>query len=108
MPTDESDYFLVIISEDKHFDASQGSFVEIIIEVPKKPRPKGGATLKSPGSTRCHADDRARYRHKQLERETCGRAARQTQRIAFARQAGGQGWQFDCVDSARTVRIGKL
>ena len=40
MPTDESDYFLVIISEDKHFDASQGSFVEIIIEVPKKPRPR--------------------------------------------------------------------
>jgi hypothetical protein len=40
MPTDESDYFLVIISEDKHFDASQGSFVEIIIEIPKKPTPR--------------------------------------------------------------------
>jgi hypothetical protein len=40
MPTDESDYFMVIISEDKNFDASRGNFVELIIEVPQKPRPR--------------------------------------------------------------------
>ena len=40
MPTEESDYFTVIISEDKNFDASLGNFVEIIIEVPQKPRPR--------------------------------------------------------------------
>jgi hypothetical protein len=40
MPTDESEYFRVILSEDKYFDASQGSFVEIIIGVPQKPRPR--------------------------------------------------------------------
>jgi hypothetical protein len=78
-----------------------------LLKSPKSQGRGGGATLKSPDSTRCHADDRARYRHKQLERETCGRAARQTQRIAFTRRAGGQGWQFDCVDSAQTVSIGK-
>jgi hypothetical protein len=30
----ESDYFRVIISENKDFDASKGSILEIIIEVP--------------------------------------------------------------------------
>jgi hypothetical protein len=40
MTTDESDYFLVIISEDKDFDASKGNILEIIIEVPKRPRPR--------------------------------------------------------------------
>src|ERR1700730_8675857 len=40
MPTDESDYFLVTISEDKNFDASRGNLLEIIIEVPQKPRPR--------------------------------------------------------------------
>jgi hypothetical protein len=40
MPTDESDYFLVTISEDKNFDASRGNFLEILIEVPQKPRPR--------------------------------------------------------------------
>ena len=54
-------------------------------------------------STRYQAAARARFRHKQLERETCGRAPHQTQRIACARRAGGLGWQFDCADSAGTV-----
>ena len=40
MTTDESDYFLVIISEDKDFDESKGNIMEIIIEVPKRPRPR--------------------------------------------------------------------
>jgi hypothetical protein len=40
MTTDESDYFLVIISEDKDFDASKGNILEILIEVPKRPRPR--------------------------------------------------------------------
>ena len=40
MPTDESDYFLVTISEDKNFDASRGNLLEILIEVPQKPRPR--------------------------------------------------------------------
>jgi hypothetical protein len=40
MTTDESDYFLVIISEDKDFDASKGSILEIVIEVPQKPKPR--------------------------------------------------------------------
>ena len=37
MPSDESNYFLVIISEDKDFDASKGAILKIIIEVPKTP-----------------------------------------------------------------------
>jgi hypothetical protein len=37
MPSDESDYFLVNISEDKNFDASKGAILKIIIEVPKAP-----------------------------------------------------------------------
>jgi hypothetical protein len=40
MQTEESDYFRVIISEDKNFDASKGSILEIIIEAPLKPRPR--------------------------------------------------------------------
>ena len=40
MLTDESDYFLVTISEDKNFDASRGNLLEILIEVPQKPRPR--------------------------------------------------------------------
>jgi hypothetical protein len=40
MQTDESDYFRVIISEDKNFDASKGNILEIIIEAPLKPRPR--------------------------------------------------------------------
>jgi hypothetical protein len=40
MPTDESDYFRVMICENEHFDASQGGFLEIIIEVPLKPKPR--------------------------------------------------------------------
>jgi hypothetical protein len=32
MQTEESDYFGVIISEDKNFDASKGNILEIIIE----------------------------------------------------------------------------
>jgi hypothetical protein len=40
MPADESDYFRVIICENKDFDPSQGSFLEIIIEVPQKPKPR--------------------------------------------------------------------
>jgi hypothetical protein len=48
MPTDESDYFMVIISEDKNFDASRGNFVEIIIEVPQKPRPRRRSDAKIP------------------------------------------------------------
>jgi hypothetical protein len=34
MQTEESDYFRVIISEDKNFDASKGNVLEIIIEAP--------------------------------------------------------------------------
>ena len=34
MQTDESDYFRVIISEDKNFDPSKGNILEIIIEPP--------------------------------------------------------------------------
>ena len=37
MRSDESDYFLVLISEDKDFDASKGAILKIIIEVPKMP-----------------------------------------------------------------------
>ena len=40
MQTDESNYFRVIISEDKNFDASKGNILEIIIEAPLKPRPR--------------------------------------------------------------------
>jgi hypothetical protein len=40
MQTEESDYFRVIISEDKNFDASKGRILEIIIEAPLKPRPQ--------------------------------------------------------------------
>jgi hypothetical protein len=40
MQTEESDYFRVIISEDKNFDASKGNILEIIIEAPLKPRPR--------------------------------------------------------------------
>ncbi len=40
MPTDESDFYRVVISEDKDFDASKGSILEIIIEAPHKPRPR--------------------------------------------------------------------
>jgi hypothetical protein len=40
MTTDESDFFLVTISEDKNFDASRGNVLEIIIELPQKPRPR--------------------------------------------------------------------
>jgi hypothetical protein len=43
MQTEESDYFRVIISEDKNFDASKGSTLEIIIEAieaPLEPRPR--------------------------------------------------------------------
>ena len=40
MTTDENDYFLVTISEDKDFDASKSSLLHIIIEVPQKPRPR--------------------------------------------------------------------
>ena len=36
MQTEESDYFRVIVSEDKNFDASKGSILEIIIEAPPK------------------------------------------------------------------------
>jgi hypothetical protein len=108
MPTDESEYFRVILSEDKYFDASQGSFVEIIIEVPQKPRPRRRSDTQIPLirlAVRLMIEHGIRT--SQLERETRRRAARQTQRIAFTRRAGGQGWQFDCVDSAQTVSIGK-
>src|ERR1700751_5003247 len=37
MLSDESDYFLVLISEDKDFDASKGAILKIVIEVPKVP-----------------------------------------------------------------------
>jgi hypothetical protein len=40
MQTEESDYFRVIISEDKNFDASNGNVLEIIIEAPLKPKPR--------------------------------------------------------------------
>ena len=40
METEKSDYFRVIISEDKNFDASKGNVLEIIIEAPLKPRPR--------------------------------------------------------------------
>jgi len=40
MTTDESDFFLVTISEDKNFDESRGNVLEIIIELPQKPRPR--------------------------------------------------------------------
>jgi hypothetical protein len=62
-----------MISEDKDFDASKGGILEIIIEVPKKPRPRRRSDAQIPLiTTRYHADARARVRHKQLERETCG------------------------------------
>ena len=44
----ESDYFRVIISEDKDFDASKGSILEIIIEVPQKPRPRRRSEVQIP------------------------------------------------------------
>ena len=40
MQTEESDYFRVIISEDKDFDRSKGNILEILIEAPLKPRPR--------------------------------------------------------------------
>jgi hypothetical protein len=40
MHTVESDYFRVMISEDKNFDGSKGNILEIIIEAPLKPRPR--------------------------------------------------------------------
>ena len=95
MQTDESNYFRVIISEDKNFDASKGNILEIIIEAPLKPRPRRRSDIQIPSdSTRYQADARARFRHKQLERETCGRVPHQTQRIACARRASCQGGQF--------------
>jgi hypothetical protein len=39
MQTEESDYLRVIIGEDKNFDVSKGSILEIIIEA-LKPRPR--------------------------------------------------------------------
>jgi hypothetical protein len=48
MPTDESDYFRVIISEDNDFDASKGSIVAIIIESPQKPRPRRRSDIQIP------------------------------------------------------------
>jgi hypothetical protein len=48
METDQSDYFRVIISEDKDFDASKGSILEIIIEVPQKPRPRRRSEVQIP------------------------------------------------------------
>ena len=44
----ESDYFRVIISENKDFDASKGSILEIIIEVPQKPRPRRRSEVQIP------------------------------------------------------------
>lgn len=48
MQTEESDYFRVIISEDKNFDASKGNVLEIIIEAPLKPRPRRRSDIHIP------------------------------------------------------------
>ena len=97
----ESDYFRVIISENKDFDASKGSILEIIIEVPQKPRPRRRSEVQIPLirlATRLMLE-RGLGTSSWSEKHS-GRAPRQTQRIAGARRTGGQGWQFDGMDRA--------
>jgi hypothetical protein len=48
METETSDYFRVIISEDKDFDETKGSILEIIIEVPQKPKPRRRSEVQIP------------------------------------------------------------